>query len=67
MPSSCTIGPMERARIRSGLSKAQVAADLARDTRSVRRWELGQTPPPQAVMLRLADLYGCPVESLVAD
>ncbi|WP_346763526.1 helix-turn-helix domain-containing protein [Nocardioides sp.] len=63
-PISAASG-LERCRLAAGLTLADVATELARDPRSIRRYELGQTMPPKPIMLRLARLYQCPVEALV--
>lgn len=56
---------MLAARLAAKMSRAHVAAATLRDVQTVRRWESGRGLPPQAVLLRLAELYGCPASELI--
>lgn len=56
---------MQRARLAAGLTVPEVATALTRCTATVLRYEAGKHTPPQAVMLAMARLYGCPVTELV--
>ena len=59
---------MERARLAAGFSVVEVADKLCRSAVTIRRYETGLTQPPQAVVLRLAALYGCsPAALMEAD
>lgn len=54
------------ARRAAGLSRADVASSLARCTATVERWENGQHMPSEAVVQRLALLYGVSAHELQA-
>lgn len=57
---------MESARIAAGYTLAQAADAVTRDVQSVRRWESGQSVPPQHVQIKLAHLYGCTPQDLLS-
>jgi transcriptional regulator with XRE-family HTH domain len=57
--------PMRRARIAAGYTLPDVAGHFHRCTRSVERWETGQTTPSRDVLVSLARLYGVTPAELV--
>ena len=49
---------LRAAREAATLSVEEVAVETARSAQAVGAWERGQNRPPDAVLLRLARLYG---------
>jgi len=58
-------GKGREARVRAGLSQADVAREVGTDIGQVARWELGRHVPGRASALKLARLYG-ELEKLIA-
>lgn len=56
---------LERAREAAGLTVAEVASRLSRNTATIRRWEMRQHMPSRACLITLSALYGVPVPELV--
>lgn len=54
------------ARERAGLSQAAVAAELGVSPPAVCQWEKGKTSPKMPMLRKIAKLYGCTVDELVA-
>lgn len=55
------------ARISSGLSVRDVMAEVGVSDAAVYQWETGATIPREKMLKKLADLYGCTVDELLAD
>ena len=55
------------ARERSGMTQKNVAAVLEVDQSAVSRWEVGKTQPRAKLLPKLALLFGCTVDELLAD
>lgn len=49
----------------AGLTQARAAAALSRGERTLRRWETGATEPKARDLIRLAQVYGVPVDLVV--
>ena len=54
-------------RERAGLRQADVAKKLDVDQTAVSNWELGKTKPLRKYHKKLAKLFGCTVEELLAE
>lgn len=54
-------------RERAGLRQADVAKKLDVDQTAVSNWELGKTKPLRKYHKKLAKLFGCTVEELLAN
>lgn len=52
-------------RLRCGLTQEQVAEEFGITASAVSRWESGEMKPRADKLLRLAELYGCSVETLL--
>lgn len=55
------------ARTKAGLSQRKVAAELGITDAAVCLWETGRTHPRAALMVKLAELYGCTVDELLRE
>ena len=55
------------ARERSGMTQKNVAAVLEVDQSAVSCWEVGKTQPRAKLLPKLALLFGCTVDELLAD
>lgn len=55
------------AREKVGLTQKEVAEKLGVDQSAVSFWETGKTHPRASLLMRLARLYGCTVDDLLAD
>ena len=55
------------ARTRKGLSQATVAESMGVTDAAVSMWETGKTSPRASLLVKLADLYCCTVDELLAD
>lgn len=55
------------ARKKAGYSQAYVAEKLGISAASVCQWETGKTMPRASMLARIADLYGCKIDDLLAD
>ena len=51
----------------AGLRQADVAKKLDVDQTAVSNWELGKTKPLRKYHKKLAKMFGCTVEELLAD
>lgn len=54
------------ARKKAGLSQAAVAKEIGVSAAAVCQWETGKTVPDSRKLPRIAALYGCTVDDLVA-
>lgn len=55
------------ARKNAGLSQAEVAEKIGVTDAAVSMWETGKTRPRASILVRLAGLYACTVDELLAD
>lgn len=55
------------AREKVGLTQKEVAEKLGVDQSAVSFWETGKTHPRASLLIRLASLYGCTVDDLLAE
>lgn len=55
------------ARKKAGFSQTYVAEKLGISAPSVCQWETGKTMPRSSMLARIADLYGCKIDELLAD
>ena len=56
-----------QAREKAGLSQAAVAEQLGVTAPAVCQWEKGKTSPKMPMLRKIAKLYGCTVDELVAE
>lgn len=54
-------------RNQAGLTQTQVAKKIGVDQTAVSNWERGKNPPLAKYHKKLAKLYGCTVEELLAS
>ena len=54
------------ARTKAGLSQVKVGKALGISDAAVSLWETGKTLPRAALLIKLAALYGCTVDELLA-
>lgn len=52
-------------RLKHELSQEELAQMMNVDRSAVARWELGETKPRAAMLLKLSDLFGCSVDDLL--
>lgn len=55
-----------QARINAGLSVREVMAAMGVTDAAVYMWETGTTKPRASLLLKLAELYNCSVDELLA-
>ena len=55
------------ARAKTGLSQAMVAREINVSDAAVCMWETGKTKPRASLLPKIAALYGCTVDELLAD
>lgn len=55
------------AREKAGLTQKEVAAAIGVDQSAVSFWETGKTAPRASILVKLAGLYACTVDELLAD
>jgi len=55
------------ARKKAGFSQAYAAEKLGISAASVCQWETGKTRPRASLLARIAALYGCKIDDLLAD
>lgn len=55
------------ARLKAGLSQAAAADKLGISAASVSQWETGKTLPDSRKLPKIAELYGCSIDDLLAD
>ena len=55
------------ARRKAGLSQMAVAKEVGISDAAVSMWETGKTRPRAAILSKLAKLYGCSVDELLAE
>lgn len=54
------------AREKTGLTQKEVAEKLGIDQSAVSLWETGKTAPRVAILVKLAELYHCSLDELLA-
>lgn len=52
-------------RERRGITQRQLAAEMSVHESTISRWEAGISPIPDAMKVRLAQFFGCPVAWLM--
>lgn len=52
-------------RLKHKLSQGELAQLVNVDRSAVARWELGETKPRAAMLLRLSGLFGCSIDELL--
>ena len=55
------------ARSKAGMSQAAVAEKLGIAPAAVSQWETGKTSPRTPMLLKVANLYGCTTDELLAS
>lgn len=58
---------LTNARKKAGLTQAQVAQELGITDSAVNQWEKGKTFPKTSLLPKLAKLYNCSMEELLAE
>jgi transcriptional regulator with XRE-family HTH domain len=56
---------LRAARERNGLSRMRAAVGVARHERSIAAYEAGAANPSVQTLIRLAELYRCPIEDFL--
>lgn len=56
--------PLQRARVKDGISQDTVAGALDCDIRTVQRYEAGDQSPTQQMLLIMKDLFKCEIADL---
>jgi len=51
--------PLQKARIKSGITQEKAAEGLSCDVRTLQRYEAGEKFPPQDKLFRMISLYRC--------
>ena len=51
--------PLQQARIKAGVSQEEIAEELARDIRTIQRYEAGEQFPDWNELLKMRALYSC--------
>ena len=51
--------PLQRFRIKAGLSQEKAAETLGCSTRSLQRYESGRSDPPIYILQRMTSVYNC--------
>lgn len=64
--TGCT-SPITRARMRAGLTQAQLADAIGQRQKDISRWERGVYAPRADVLLRISAALGCRIEDLLAQ
>lgn len=57
----------KKAREKSGLTQQEVASRLGIDQSAVCQWETGKTKPRASLLPKVAAIYGCTLDELLAD
>ena len=56
-----------KARRDAGFNQAQIAEYLDVTTQTVSYWENGRRTPTLSKVVKLSELYGCPIEKLLKE
>lgn len=56
--------PLQRARVRAGVSQEKAAEELSCDPRTVQRYESGEKSPNKTVLEKMTSCYSCPLSAL---
>ena len=67
MALSVSASALRAARIRAGLSRELVAVATNRSHYTVVKYERGATVPSAQVLVRLSELYHCPIADFLID
>lgn len=57
----------KKAREKSGLTQQEAATKLGVDQSAVCQWETGKSKPRATLLPKIAKLYGCTVDELLAE
>ena len=57
--------PLAQARMAAGMTQGQMAAALGCSQKDVSRWERGVHSPRVDVLIKMADVLGCPIDALI--
>lgn len=57
--------PIAAARLAAGLTQAQLGEKIGRPSKTISRWENGSNMPKADALLKIANVLGCSVESLI--
>lgn len=57
--------PLARARMAADMTQGQMAAALGCSQKDVSRWERGVHSPRVDVLIKMADVLGCPIDALI--
>ena len=57
--------PLQQARIKAGVSQEEIAEELARDIRTIQRYEAGEQFPDWNELLKMRSCYSCEFGDLV--
>ena len=58
---------LKHLRIQSGLTQEELAKKIGKDYSTIGKWELGQRSPVMADVVKLADIFNVPLNTLVTD
>lgn len=58
---------ISKARKDAGYTQMQVAKYLGITDSAVNQWESGKTKPRTSILVKLSELYGCPIEKLLKE
>ena len=67
MALSVSASALRAARIRAGLSRELVAVAIHRSHYTVVKYENGANQPSAQVLVRLSELYRCPIEDFLGS
>ena len=57
--------PIAAARLAAGLTQAQLGEKIGHPSKTISRWENGSNMPKADALLKIANVLGCSVESLI--
>jgi len=56
---------LKHLRIQTGMTQGELAKKMDKDYSTIGKWELGQRNPIMADIIKIADIFNVPVQSLV--
>ena len=59
--------PLQQARIKAGVSQEEIAEELARDIRTIQRYEAGEQFPDWNELLKMKARYSCEFADLFPE
>lgn len=57
---------LRRLRILAGLTQKEAAAKIGCNPTNITHWERGRTIPRMSRLKKIAEVYGCPIDNLIA-